>query len=118
LFNLVLATAHYYNCATIAALSLMLTRRIFMDRKPLRSGKLKAAGFDETLRVLEIEFMNGDVFEYKSVSPEVFRQLMNAPSPSSFFEDKIEESFSGKRLGKAQKSSSGDALDALFGDGA
>jgi hypothetical protein len=91
--------------------------RTIMDRKPLRSGKLKAAGFDEKLRILEIEFINGDVFEYKSVSPEVFRQLMNAPSPSSFFEDKIEESFSGKRLGKAKKSSSGDSFDALFGDG-
>ena len=87
-----------------------------MDRKPLRSGKLKAAGFDEKLRTLEIEFMNGDVFEYKPVSPEVFRQLMNAPSPSSFFEDKIEESYSGKRLGKSQKSNSGDAFDALFGN--
>ena len=87
-----------------------------MDRKPLRSGKLKAAGFDEKLRTLEIEFMNGDVFEYKPVSPEMFRQLMNAPSPSSFFEDKIEESYSGKRLGKSQKSNSGDAFDALFGN--
>ncbi len=86
-----------------------------MDRKPLRSGKLKAAGFDEKLRVLEIEFMNGDVFVYTSVSPELYRQLMNSPSPSSFFEDKIEEGFSGKRLSKAQKSGAGDDFDALFG---
>jgi KTSC domain len=87
-----------------------------MDRKPLRSGKLKAAGFDEKLRVMEIEFINGDVLEYKAVSPELFRQLMNAPSPSSFFEDKIEEAFTGKRLGKANNASAGDAFDALFGE--
>lgn len=87
-----------------------------MDRTPLRSGKLKAAGFDEKLRLVEIEFLNGDVFEYRAVSPEVFRQLMNAPSPSSFFEDKIEENYTGKRLGKAAKSNAGDEFDGLFGD--
>jgi len=73
-----------------------------MDRKPLKSSKLRAAGYDERSRTMEIEFINGDVFEYKSVSPETYRQLMASPSPNSFFEDKIEEAFSGKRIGKAQ----------------
>lgn len=86
-----------------------------MNRKPLKSSKLRAAGYDERLRVMEIEFSNGDVHEYKGVSPETYRQLMASPSPSSFFEDKIEEAFSGKRIGKATKTSAEDALDALFG---
>jgi hypothetical protein len=86
-----------------------------MDRKPLKSSKLRAAGFDERLRVMEIEFANGDVYEYKSVSPELYRQLLNSPSPNSFFEDKIEEAFSGKRIGKATKTNADDAFDALFG---
>ena len=64
---------------------------------------------------MEIEFVNGDVFEYTSVSPELYRQLMASPSPNSFFEDKIEEAFSGKRIGKATKTSADDAFDALFG---
>ena len=84
-------------------------------RKPLRSSKLRAAGYDERLRVMEIEFVNGDIYEYKSVSPEIYRQLIAAPSPNSFFEDKIEEAFSGKRIGKAGKTSADDAFDALFG---
>ncbi len=63
---------------------------------------------------MEIEFANGDVYEYKSVSPETYRQLMASPSPSSFFEDKIEEAFSGKRIGKAGKADAGAALDDLF----
>ncbi len=86
-----------------------------MDRKPLKSGKIRAAGYDERLRVMEIEFSSGDVYEYKGVSPETYRQLMASPSPSSFFEDKIEEAFSGKRIGKATKTSAEDAFDALFG---
>ena len=84
-------------------------------RKPLKSSKLRAAGYDERSRVMEIEFVNGDIYEYKSVSPETYRQLMSSPSPNSFFEDKIEEAFSGKRIGKAAKSNADDAFGALFG---
>ena len=84
-------------------------------RKPLKSSKLRAAGYDERSRVMAIEFVNGDIYEYKSVSPETYRQLMASPSPNSFFEDKIEEAFSGKRIGKATKANAEDAFDALFG---
>ena len=85
-----------------------------MTRKPLKSSKLRAAGYDERLRVMEIEFVNGDIYEYKSVSPELYRQLMSSPSPNSFFEDKIEEAFSGKRTGKISTADAGAALDDLF----
>lgn len=85
-----------------------------MTRKPLSSGKLKSAGYDESVRVLEIEFTNGDVYEYKGVSREIFRQLMSSPSPSSFFEDKIDEQFSGKRLPRTGRSGAADAFDSLF----
>ena len=85
-----------------------------MTRKPLKSSKLRAAGYDERLRVMEIEFANGDIYEYKSVSPELYRQLMSSPSPNSFFEDKIEEAFSGKRTGKISTADAGAALDDLF----
>jgi len=85
-----------------------------MDRKPLKSSKLRSAGYDERNRVMEIEFVNGEVFEYKAVSPELYRQLMSSPSPNSFFEDKIEEAFSGRRIGRAGKPDAGAAFDDLF----
>lgn len=86
-----------------------------ITRKALKSSKLRAAGYDERSRTMEIEFVNGDIYQYTSVSPELYRQLMASPSPNSFFEDKIEEAFSGKRTGKAGKSTADDAFDALFG---
>ncbi|TAG01418.1 MAG: KTSC domain-containing protein [Betaproteobacteria bacterium] len=86
-----------------------------MERQKLRAGKLTSAGYDERSRVMEIELANGDVFEYKGVSPELFRQLTGAPSPTSFFKDKVDEQFSGKRLAKSSKSSAADAFDWLFG---
>lgn len=84
-------------------------------RKPLKSSKLRAAGYDEGQRVMHIEFVNGDIFQYTSVSPELYRQLMASPSANSFFEDKIEEAFSGKRIGKVTLANSNDAFDGLFG---
>lgn len=89
-----------------------------MTRKPLKSSKLRAAGYDERQRTMEIEFVNGDVYEYKAVSPELYRQLMASPSPNSFFEDMIEESFSGKRIGQVGKASAAADFDALFGGAA
>lgn len=85
-----------------------------MSRKPLKSSKLRAAGYDERRRVLEIEFVNGDVFEYAGVSPEIYRQLMQSPSPNSFFEDKIDEIFSSKRIPKVTAEKASDTFDNLF----
>ena len=62
------------------------------------SSKIRSAGYDPKSQVLEIEFSDGKIVQYRGVSPEVHRQFMAAPSPTSFFEDKIDESFPSTRL--------------------
>lgn len=69
-----------------------------MERKRLNASNLRAAGYDARNRVLEIEFANGGISQYTGVSEEIYRRLMNAPSPGSYFRDEIEESFTAKRL--------------------
>ena len=69
-----------------------------MERKRLNSSKLRSAGYDEKMRILEIEMSNGDVFQYTGVYPEVYRRFVAAPNPTSFFDDKIAEEYSSKRL--------------------
>ena len=69
-----------------------------MERKRLNASNIRSAGYDSRSRVLEIEFSNGGIFQYSGVSDEVYRRLVNAPSPGSFFRDEIEESFTGKRI--------------------
>ncbi len=69
-----------------------------MERKRVNSSKIRSAGYDSKSQLLEIEFSDGRVIQYRGVSPEVHRQLMAAPSPTSFFEDKIDESFPSSRL--------------------
>jgi hypothetical protein len=69
-----------------------------MERKRVNSSKIRAMGYDPRSQTLEIEFSNGTVYAYGGVSSEVYRQLMAAPSPGSFFEDRIAEEYSGRRV--------------------
>jgi len=69
-----------------------------VERKRISSSKIRAVGYDPRNEVLEIEFNDGRVMAYSGVSPEVHRRFMNAPSPVSFFEDKIAEDYPARRV--------------------
>ena len=69
-----------------------------MDRKRVNSSKLRSVGYDEKSHTLEIEMSNGQVFQYVGVYPEVHRRLMAAPNPTSFFDDKVAEEYTPKRV--------------------
>jgi hypothetical protein len=69
-----------------------------MERKRISSSKIRGVGYDPRNQVLEVEFSDGRVMAYSGVSPEVHRAFMNAPSPVSFFEDKIADEYPGRRV--------------------
>ena len=69
-----------------------------MERKRVNSSKIRSVGYDEKSMPLEVEMSNGQVYQYPKVYPEVYRRFMAAPNPTSFFEDKIEEEYSPKRI--------------------
>ena len=69
-----------------------------MERKRISSSRIRAVGYDEKSQVLEIEFNDGKVLTYSGVSPEVHQRFMAAPSPVSFFEDRIDENYPSRRV--------------------
>jgi hypothetical protein len=69
-----------------------------MDRKRVNASNIRSIGYDAAKQLLEVEFTSGSIVEYSGVSPEVHRQFMNAPSPGSFFQDKVDENFPAKRI--------------------
>jgi hypothetical protein len=69
-----------------------------MERKRVNSSRVRSVGYDENGQMLEVELSNGQVYQYSKVSPEVYRRFMNAPNPSTFFDDKIAEEYSSKRV--------------------
>jgi hypothetical protein len=69
-----------------------------MERKRVNSSKIRSAGYDPKSQTLEIEFSDGRIVAYRGVSGEIYRQFTAAPSPVSFFEDKIDESYPSSRV--------------------
>jgi hypothetical protein len=69
-----------------------------VERKRVTSSKLRSVGYDELTRTLEVEMSNGQVFQYSGVYPEVYRRFMAAPNPTSFFDDKIAEEYTAKKI--------------------
>lgn len=69
-----------------------------MERKRVNSSKIRSVGYEEKTQTLEVEMTNGQVWQYPKVYPEVYRRFMAAPNPTSFFEDRIAEDYTGKRV--------------------
>jgi hypothetical protein len=69
-----------------------------MERKRISSSKIRAVGYDPKSEVLEVEFSDGRIVAYSGVSNEVHQRFMKAPSPVSFFDDKIADEYPGRRL--------------------
>ena len=69
-----------------------------MERRKISSSKIRSVGYDERSRVLEVEHTDGAIFQYSNVSSEVYRRMMAAPSIVSFYQDRVEEDYSRKRI--------------------
>ncbi|MDX5445516.1 MAG: KTSC domain-containing protein [Zoogloeaceae bacterium] len=85
-----------------------------MDMKPIRSGKLRAAGYDVGSRTLRVELEGGVLFEYANVGEEIWRRLSNSSSAWSYYRDNVEEELTGKRV-SADSGAKKNPLDDLFG---
>jgi hypothetical protein len=55
----------------------------------LESTTLARAAYDEHLALLRLEFTSGDRYVYSGVPPQVFLDLLAAPSKGSFFHRSI-----------------------------
>ena len=42
-----------------------------IERKPIRRGGIKSAGYDRSNRILEIEFDNGSIIQHTAVGEEM-----------------------------------------------
>lgn len=56
-----------------------------MIRVPVQSSDLASVGYDPVTRILEVEFVKTGVYSYLSVPPEVYAELMAAPSKGRYF---------------------------------
>ncbi len=69
-----------------------------IERKPIRRGGIKSAGYDRSARVLEIEFDNGSVIQHSGVGDEIARRFLSSGSPASYYRDNIQDEFTQRRV--------------------
>lgn len=55
-----------------------------MERSPLASSSVASAGYDDSTRVLEIEFKSGRIYQFDDVPRGVFDWLLRTPNKGSY----------------------------------
>jgi hypothetical protein len=56
-----------------------------MERLPVISTALSSVGYDLETRIMEVEIINGDIYQYLDVPEEIYQQLMAAESKGTYF---------------------------------
>jgi len=70
-----------------------------MDRIPVSSSNVASIGYDADAQVLEVEFVNGGVYQYTNVPREAFDELQSAASKGSYFSQNIKNRYPYTRVG-------------------
>ncbi len=69
-----------------------------MQRQTVTSENLRAVGYDEAKQLLEVEFRNGAIYQYRGVPKPVYTQLMRAPSHGEFFARYVRNDYSYEKV--------------------
>jgi hypothetical protein len=69
-----------------------------MERTPITSTNIRAAGYDEDSQTLEVEFNSGLVYQYAGVPASEYEGLMNADSKGKYLNANIKNRYSYVRL--------------------
>lgn len=68
------------------------------DWQPVSSSHLSRVRYDEKSRTLEVEFQDGQHYQYFDVPRRTYDGLMRASSHGKYFHENIRESFRYTRL--------------------
>lgn len=69
-----------------------------MERESVTSSNISSVGYDAESQTLEIEFINGGIYQYFDVPEQVHAQLMGADSVGSYLARNIKGTFRYSRV--------------------
>ncbi|WP_243613861.1 KTSC domain-containing protein [Shimia aestuarii] len=70
-----------------------------MERYSVASSNIASIGYDEPSQTLEVEFLNGSIYQYYNVPINIYDQLMNDPSKGRFLNTYIKNAYPYSRVG-------------------
>jgi hypothetical protein len=69
-----------------------------MERVELESTSLKSVAYDEEALILEVEFVEGGVYQYSGVPREIYEQLIDSESKGRYYVENVRNAFPYKRV--------------------
>lgn len=69
-----------------------------MNKQNVTSSNVKAIGYDDRTQTLEVEFLNGRVYQYYGVPENMHSQFMQIPSKGKFLHTYIKDQFPFSRV--------------------
>lgn len=65
---------------------------------PVRSAMASAIGYDEAHHTLQVEFLNGSVYQYSDVDAQIWKELRESSSVGKVYNAKVKGNFPSRRL--------------------
>lgn len=69
-----------------------------MDRELVDSSNIESIGYDAGSKILEVEFKNGGIYQYKGIPQKIYNELMEADSVGSFLHRLIKNVYGCERI--------------------
>jgi hypothetical protein len=69
-----------------------------MDREATASSTIGSIGYDQQSETLEVEFLNGSVYQYYNVPLALFEAFKSAPSKGQFLNTMIRNAYPYSRV--------------------
>jgi hypothetical protein len=71
---------------------------MLLERQSVKSRILRSVGYDESTKILEIEFTSGLVYQYSGVPPKVFADLIRSEEIGKYYSEKVRPKFQTKQV--------------------
>ena len=71
---------------------------ILLERQSVKSFTLRSVGYDDSTKILEIEFHTGVVYQYSGVPPKVYADLMRSGEIGKYFSEKVRPKFHTRQV--------------------
>lgn len=69
-----------------------------MERTAVSSSNIGAIGYEAETQTLEVEFLNGSIYQYAGVSVEEYEAMMNGDSKGKYLNANIKGRYSFTKL--------------------
>lgn len=76
----------------------LMEKPTYLERHKVNSSNIVSIGHDTKKKILQVEFKNGNVYEYRNVPEDVYLDLMGAESVGSYFNANIRMDYPYSKL--------------------